>query len=153
MRKIKVLLSFYASTLIHCLIMIICFIDFNLVSLVYFLGALMLMAGKMRVNLNEHVSNKQTLISAYYTIIPFVLIFKTIACVFIWIGTPKTAEEDLITSPSSIVVSADDPYSVFRFVSRVSGVVCAYVWNSNNFIMTFIMEGLIFLCLQILSLF
>ena len=62
MKKIWVCLTFFSSTFIQFLILLICFIDFNLISLVYFIGSLMLMAGKMYVKIDEHVSKKQSLI-------------------------------------------------------------------------------------------
>lgn len=62
MKKIKVLFSFYASTFLMFLLLIICFIDFNLCSLVYFIGALVLMAGKIRVSIEDHISRKQALL-------------------------------------------------------------------------------------------
>lgn len=107
----------------------------------------MLMAGKMHVNINEHISKKQTLIQMYYMIIPFVLVFKFIAVMFIWIVTPKTDIIEFPNSPSSIQIPTDDSYSVFRFIARISGVVCSYVWNSENFLKTFIMEILIYFLL------
>jgi hypothetical protein len=147
MKKIRVCLTFYTSTFIHLLILLVCFIDYNLASLIYFIGALMLMAGKMHVNINEHISKKQTLIQMYYMIIPFVLVFKFIAVMFIWIVTPKTDIIEFPNSPSSIQIPTDDSYSVFRFIARISGVVCSYVWNSENFLKTFIMEILIYFLL------
>ena len=67
------------------------------------------------------------------------------ACGFIWIVTPKVPLEEIANTNSSIVVGPDDKYSVFRFISRVSGVACAYDWNAENFLKTFIMEILILL--------
>jgi len=72
-----------------------------------------------------------------------VLFFKVVACGFIWIVTPKIPLDEISNSNSSIVVPADDKYSVFRFIARVSGVACAYEWNAENFLKTYIMEILI----------
>jgi hypothetical protein len=49
----------------------------------------------------------------YYMIIPFVLVYKFIAVMFIWIVTPKTDIIEFPNSSSSIQIPTDDSYSVF----------------------------------------
>jgi len=66
------------------------------------------MAGKMFVKLDGHISKKNTLISIYYQMIPFILFFKLVASAFIWIVTPKETFEDNEGSNSSIAVGEND---------------------------------------------
>lgn len=69
----------------------------------------------------------------FYIVMPFVILFKIISCAFIWIVSIKVPENELETSESCIIVPSDDKIAMFRFVARISGVACAYVWNSSNF--------------------
>ena len=111
------------------------------------MGAICLMWGKMRINLEEHQSSKQTFIQFFFVVIPFMLIMKAVGCIFIWTVSIKVPEEDLSTSESCIIIPPDDEYATSRSLFRVFGVVCAYNWNANTFILTYLTDFLILIFL------
>ena len=90
----------------------------------------------------------------FFLIIPASIIFKILSCAIIWYTSSKHSGQKNSFTPifySEIVIPADDEISTFRFISWVTGVVCAYEWNATTFTQTFASEIGIAICLAILQ--
>ena len=144
---------FSGQIILLVIIMLCCFIDFNLCSGIYFCGAIFLLGERMSISVKSVSRHQNRLTGMFFLVLPANILYKMFSCIFIWYISAKHSAQKNTFVPkthSEIVIPEDDEISVFRFIARVTGVVCAYEWNSTTFAQTFASEIGIAICVLIL---
>ena len=124
--------------------------DFNFISLMYFLGALLLFSERMSLSIKGENQRQQSLIVMFMLSVPLVIIYKATAIIFIYANLSKFKAVEEVRE----FIEQDVLFETFTSIAYYTGVACAKDINGLNFFMTIMPEigiGLFILCLNYVS--